>query len=168
MTRILTIAILFASLASSVAQAESPESYPYIAEFSCSGGKFGLRLPPHLSQVLELGAIEREAVDEAEKWEGFTTVRKYIWFSGLNLSFYVNSNDPTHYQVKHAEITNLKWSSISPFHVGESVASVRGKLGPTANNDPDLKLSYGSEDGDVSFKTAHGKITNIHYACYTG
>lgn len=167
MVRPISTAVIFAvALASSVGSAESPSVY--IEPVSCDGGSFGLRLPPRLPEVMKLGSIAREEVQEVEKWDGYTTTRKFIEFSGFTLGLVTFSNDPNRYMVSFAEITSPRWSRIAPFRVGESLQSVRRKLGSAAATDPELKAKYGSEADDVSFQYARGKITKIVYACYTG
>lgn len=160
------VAFLAIVLVSSVTRAESPSVY--VEQVSCEGGPFGLRLPPHLPEVMKLGSIAREEIQQIEKWDGYSTTRKYIEFSGFTLGLVTFSNDPNRYMVSFAEITSSRWSHIAPFRVGESVKSVRRKLGSSAASDPELKAKYGSEGGDVSFQYAHGKITKVVYACYTG
>jgi len=117
---------------------------------------------------MKLGSVEREEVHEVEKWDGYTATRKYVYFSGFTLGLVTFSNDPNRYMVSFAEITYPRWSHVAPFHVGESISSARRKLGAPTANDPELKATYGSEGGDISFQNSDGKITKITYACYTG
>jgi len=78
---ILAIFVIFAmTLIPAVGRAAS--SSVYIAQVSCEGGVFGLRLPQHLPDVMKLGPIEREEINEVEKWDGYTTTRKYVYFTG--------------------------------------------------------------------------------------
>lgn len=160
------VSILAIALASSVGRAESPSVYA--DQVSCEGGPFGLRLPPRLPEVMKLGSIAREEVQEVEKWDGYATTRKYIELPGFTLGLVTFSNDLNRYIVSFAEITSPRWSHIASFRVGESVKSVRRKLGSSAASDPELKAKYGSEAGDVSFQYDRGKITKVTYACYTG
>ena len=117
---------------------------------------------------MKLGHVEREEVNEVEKWEGYTATRKYVYFSGLTLGLVVFSNDPNRYMVSFAEVTGPQWSQVAPFHVGESLQSIQHKLGSAAANDPELKASYGSESDSIRFESAEGKIKKVTYACYTG
>jgi len=137
-------------------------------QVDCQGGSFGLRLPRRLPEVMKLGPVKREEVREVEKWEGYTATRKYVYFAGFTLGLVTFSNDPNRYMVSFAEITDPRWTRVAPFSVGESVDSARGKLGAPAANDPELKATYGSEGGDISFQSSGGKITKITYGCYTG
>ena len=160
------ISILVAILVSAIARAE-PQS-TYIAEFSCIGGPLGLRLPDQLPAVMKLGPVTRVEVLDVEKWEGYTTTRKYIYFSGLTLGVITFSNNPKKYMVSFAEITSAQWSHIAPFQVGELVTTANRKIGPSANGDLHLKASYGSEAGDLSIDSSGGRIGKVTYACYTG
>lgn len=151
----------------SVVAAAQPQQ-GYIAEFACEEGRFGLRLPNQLPAVMKLAPAKRVAVLEVEKWEGYTTTRKYVHFEGLTIGLVTFSNDKNRYMVSFAEITDSRWTRISTFKVGETTASARKKIGAPAVEDPSLKLHYGSEGGDIYFESIDGKIRKITYDCYTG
>lgn len=140
----------------------------YVEQFSCESGPFGLRLPQQLPNVMKLGSIEKEIIQNIEKWDGYTATRKYIEFRGLTLGLVTFSNDLNRYMVSFAEITSPRWSRIAPFRVGESVEAVRRKLGSSTTHDPELIAKYGSEGGDISFQSTRGTIVKVTYACYTG
>lgn len=117
---------------------------------------------------MHLGPIAREEVIEVEQWEGYTATRKHVYFPGLTLGLVIFSNDPDRYMVSFAEISSPQWAHIAPFHVGESAVSARRKIGTSADNDPNLKATYGSEAGELNFETSNSRITGITYTCYTG
>ena len=117
---------------------------------------------------MKLAPAKRVAVLEVEKWEGYTTTRKYVYFEGLTIGLVTFSNDRNRYMVSFAEITDPRWTRISPFKVGETTVSARKKIGSPAGKDPSLKLHYGSEGGDIYFEIVGGRIRKITYDCYTG
>jgi len=158
--------VLVVTFAAALANAQEEPSY--IEEFTCTGGKFGLQLPSNLADVMKMDKVIKETVYEIEKWEGYTTTSKLISFPGLSLAVITFSNDKKRYMVSGAEISDSKWAKISPFSVNESIESVKAKLGKISKKDSSLKLSYGSEDGEVKFFTKNGKTTKITYSCYTG
>ena len=160
----LTLAVCLLLPATVLAQAQSG----YLPEFGCQTPPFGLRLPMHLQGVMNLSPVKHVEILETEKWEGYTTTRKYVHFQGLTLGLITFSNDRERYMVSRAEITDVRWAEISPFRVGEYTSTVQRKFGLPADSDPDLKSSYGSEGGDLRFESADRKITKIIYDCYTG
>lgn len=117
---------------------------------------------------MKLAPAKRVEVLEVEKWEGYTTTRKYVHFEGLTIGLVTFSNDRNRYMVSFTEITDPRWSRISPFKVGETTASVRKKIGSHADEDPNLQLHYGGEGGEIYFESVGGKIKRITYDCYTG
>jgi hypothetical protein len=161
--KLITLAL---ALFSTMVNAESESTY--IERFSCIGGSLGLHLPNELPSLIALKPIIREEVHEVESWDGYTATHKHEHFPGFTLGIITFSNDSNRFMVSFAEITSRKWSHISPFYIGENISSARRKIGAFADNDPYLKKSYGSEDGDVSFQTYNGKIKKIIYTCYTG
>jgi hypothetical protein len=160
----LTLAVYLLLPATVLAQAQSG----YLPEFGCQTPPFGLRLPMDLQGVMNLSPVKHVEILEIEKWEGYTTTRKYVHFQGLTLGLITFSNDRERYMVSRAEITDVRWAEISPFRVGEYTSTVQRKLGLPADSDPELKSSYGSEGGDLRFESTDRTITKIVYDCYTG
>lgn len=161
---LLLVTTLLLHPATALAQAQPG----YLPEFACLMPPFGLRLPPHLPDLMQIAPVRDVEILEVEKWDTYTTTRKYVHFPGLTLGLVTFSNDPTRYMVSLAEISDARWAEISHFKVGDSTASARRKIGSSAAGDPDLKSDYGSEGGDVRFESLNGKITKIIFRCYTG
>ena len=63
-----------------------------LQDFQCVGGALGLRLPETLTEVLRLGVVNGEQVEQIENWEGYTATRKEINFEGLTLGIMIFSN----------------------------------------------------------------------------
>lgn len=140
----------------------------FLEQVRCVGGPYGLRLPKSLPQVLALGQIQREEVRGVERWKAYTATRKYVFYAGLTLGLVAFSNEPERYLVSFAEVSSPKWNRVSPFGIGESVASVQAKLGTAAAKDSALKSSYASESDSVRFQASVGKVVKVAYECYTG
>lgn len=154
---IIVIAMSSTAIASDKPQ-QKPEEGPYVPVFLCSGGPLGLHLPEDLPSVMKLAPIEHESTSKDGDYRS-------VYFHGLKLDLYIFPNDKNKYFVGDAEITNAQWEHIAPFKIGESILSVRQKIGSYADNDPTLKLSYGSEAGDLWFESSDGKIKKIIYKC---
>lgn len=161
-----TLTIFALGFAPIGSQAQIPTIY--VEHISCTDGSFRLRLPQNLPDVMKLGIVEKEKIDKIEKWDGYTTTHKTVFFRDLSLGLITNSNDSKRYMVSHVEITGKKWEHIAPFRIGESIQSVRGKLGRAAAEDPSLMAKYSGDTDEISFRHAAGKITKITYGCYTG
>lgn len=162
------MSLILAALCTAAKANDPAKREGYIEQFLCNSGKFGLRLPPDVRALFQLGPILQQANGEVEQEEGYTATRTYVMFSGLELGFIVFSNDPSRYMISYAEVTSPNWQIAGPFRVGNTAKAAQDALGPVAQNDCDLKRSYGSEAGTVSFEQLAGKITKIRYDCYTG
>ena len=141
----------------------------FVEGLACQGGKFSLRLPPTLPGLLGLAARHGERNLETQRWEGYTTTRKQIWFDGLAIGLVTYSNDPNKYSLESVTIRNAAWAQLAPFAVGDDADAVRAKLGDVAKDDWQLRSVYSSENESVRFQvTKAGKVSAIIYACYTG
>jgi hypothetical protein len=132
------------------------------------GGPFGLRLPTGYGALARLARIDHEHIASVEQEDGYTVTRKDIIYPGLTLGVAVPGNRPDGYLVSGADVRSARWRSLSPFGVGQSVRAVRGTLGQPAAGDRSLRRAYGNETSSVSFKVSNGRITEVHYQCYTG
>lgn len=140
----------------------------YMANFSCSDGPFGLRLPSDVRSLNRLGTVLKRTRGEVTNWDSYHTTWNYLHYSGLDLAYVTFSNDPAHYMMNHVEVTGADWKITGPFKVGSSVKSVQFLLGSVADDDSQLKRQYGSESDRVTFEQVNGKVTKISYECYTG
>ena len=158
-------AILLSSPAFSYAETDST----YMADFGCNDGKYGLRLPKKLPDVLKLAKGKKLEAGDVEVWSnGYTTRRNYLRFRGFTLTYISYSNDRNRYMVVAAEITDSAWQRLSPFRIGASIEATRQQLKPFSENDELLKYGFGSEAGEVKFETRGGVISKVIYSCYTG
>lgn len=160
--------VLFAAALVPVAASPAESSSIYIEHISCDKGPFSLRLPKTFTELMKLGVVKKEKIDQVEIWDGYATTRKTLYFAGLSMGLITFSNDPDRYMVSFAKITGAQWSDLTPFPIGESVQSVVAKLGAPATADPRLKASYEGDTSAISFRHARGKITRVKYECYTG
>ncbi len=67
-----------------------------------------------------------------------------------------------------ATIRSAGWAKLAPFAVGETLKSVRTKMGAVASEDDYLRYEYSGESESIRFETRAGKLAGILYACYTG
>jgi hypothetical protein len=158
----------FAVLRHAAMAAPSLPSTPYIENFSCDHGPFGLRLPSDARALSQLAPILQSRSGKAEEWENYRTTRTYVRYSGLDLGYVAFSNDPARYLISYVEVSKPDWQITGPFQVGQTVSTVQSILGLGAQDDSGLKRSYGSEGATVTFEQTKGKITKIKYECYTG
>lgn len=140
----------------------------YLEPVRCVGGPFGLKLPGTLPALLALSKVQREEVNEVERWEGYSATRKYLYLDGLTLGVITFSNDPNRYILTFAEISNPAWNRLLPFKIGRTSVESQSKLGTAAANDPLLRSSYGGDGDSVRFQVSGGKIRRVSYACYSG
>ena len=154
-----------------VANQAGPAGDPqyFVEGLACQGGKFSLTLPATLPALLALAPRHGEKNLETQRWEGYTTTHKQIFFDGLAVDVITYSNDPDKYSLGSVTIRSAAWARLAPFAVGEDVDSVRAKLGPIANDDWQLRSVYAGENESVRFQaTRGGKVSAIIYECYTG
>jgi hypothetical protein len=141
----------------------------FVEGMACQAGKFSLRLPATLPALLALGRPLGEQRLESQRWEGYTTTHKRIWFEGLSLDLITYSNDPDKYSLASLTIRSAAWARLAPFAVGEPVDAVREKLGDISKDDWQLRSIYGGENDSVRFETTRaGNVSAVIYECYTG
>jgi hypothetical protein len=170
---ILSFLALLAGLAATTASANQagPAGDPqyFIEGLACQGGKFSVKLPPTLPALLALAPRHGEKSLGTERWEGYTTTRKKIWFDGLVIDLVTYSNDPERYSLSAVTIRGAAWARLAPFAVGEDVDAVRAKLGDVSKDDWQLRSIYAGESESVRFETTKaGKVSAVIYECYTG
>ncbi|MBV8633671.1 MAG: hypothetical protein JO002_04215 [Burkholderiaceae bacterium] len=159
--------IFHISLAIAPAFCSAATPSDYIEDFSCEGGRLGLRLPATLPGLMRIGKLNKTEILEVEHWDGYVTERKDLYFEGLTLGIISFSNEPDRYMIRFSEIRNKKWLELSPFKVGQKPKEVIDVLG--INNERiQLEKAYGSESGEVSFSFRDGRLSRINYSCYTG
>ena len=144
------------------------EDYVFVASLRCVGGTYGLSFPDDARQLPALGTLLREEISEVEQWDGYTAMRKTLFFDGLALGVVVFSHEPSHVMVTHAEFSTPAWNHLMPFKIGQPTASARALLGPRADSDTDLHRTYGSEGDSVTFQSAQGVVARVSYSCYSG
>jgi hypothetical protein len=164
----LVMSLILAVCCASARANEPVRSDGYIDDFLCIGGHLGLHLPVNARMLFQLGPILRQATGEVEQAEGYTTTQTHLSYAGFELGFITFSNDPSRYMISYAEVTSPDWQIAGPFRVGDTVKSTYVALAPYAQHDSQLKQSYGSEVGVMSFEHSEGTITKIKYDCYTG
>ena len=147
---------------------EAEPQHIYIEQFSCETGPFSLRLPQKLPKLMKLGMVKHQTINTVEKWDGYTTTDRTVFFPDLTIGLVTFSNDSNRYMLSFVEIAGSQWSSIAPFQIGELVSSVREKLGKPASGDSNLGATYAGDAETISFLKAHRRITKITYQCYTG
>lgn len=140
----------------------------YIEEISCDTGKFSLRLPDYLPDLLKISKVISNEVVDRQNYGDYTTERRHISFDGLRLGILSSSKEPLRYLVTFAEITGPTWRIAGPFVIGDSVKLVQGQIGALAKQDGKLKKSYKGDGASIDFIVSNGKITKIEYSCYTG
>lgn len=140
----------------------------YLPSFSCRSGDLSLSLPATYKSVESLSPKRVEHLELIENEIKYKIVRKTLYFPGLTLGVVVTSNNPNAYLVSSAHITGSHWKRLSPFYVGQPVASAVRLLLPDSKMDPDLKRPYGTDTSTVSFDIVKGRIVGITYDCYTG
>ena len=141
----------------------------FVEGLACQGGKFSLRLPAKFPELLALAPKHGEQRLETQRWEGYTTTHKRIWFDGLSMDLITYSNDPDKYSLAGLTIRSAAWAKISPFAVGEPIDAVRAKLGDIAKDDVQLRSIYSGESESVRFETNRaGNVSAVIYECYTG
>lgn len=140
----------------------------FVEDFHCVGGKLSLRLPATLPQLMRMGRVQQESVQEVEQWEGYTATRKTVAFGGLTLGIVTFSNQADRYMLTSAEITDVSWKAIAPFAVGQPVQAARKLIGAAAADDDGLKSTYMGENDSLRFEVAGGKVTKVVYRCHSG
>ena len=168
-TIIALVAVLavFPCLANQAGPAADPQVF--VEGLHCQTGRFALRLPATLPALLALAERHGEKSLETQRWDGYTTTRKRIWFDGLDLSLVTYSNDASRYSLETVTIRSAAWARLAPFAVGDDVDSVRATLGNAARDDWQLRSVYAGENESVRFRTTKaGKVSAILYECYTG
>jgi hypothetical protein len=140
----------------------------FVEGLRCLEGKHSLRLPNTLPALTQLAPVLKIEDLGAERWEGYTTTRRRIRFAGLTVGVVAYSNDSNRYSLETVEIRGGQWSRIAPFAVGETIESVRGKLGEIAVDDETLRSTYSGENESLRFETKSGRVSAVIYQCYTG
>jgi len=157
-----------ALLASTVSVCAFGQESVYMEDIRCVGGPFGMKLPKDARKLLSMARLVSEAVDEVERWDGYTATRKTLYFDGLELGVVELSNDPARLMVTHADITNAKWNHLLPFKIRQPVSVARAVLGGFAKDDARLSRSYASESDSLQFRTSGGRLFGVSYSCYSG
>jgi hypothetical protein len=160
-----TIAAL---LASTVSVCAFGQESVYMEDIRCVGGPFGMKLPEDARKLRAMARLVGEAVDEVERWDGYTATRKTLYFDGLELGVVEFSNDPAKLFVTRADITNAKWNHLLPFKIRQPVAVARSVLGGLAKDDVRLSWSYASDVDSLQFRTSAGLVVGVSYRCYSG
>jgi len=137
----------------------------FVPAFSCSDASLGVKLPLDLPGLLQIGRIQRDAMDWIEKRNGYEVTHKYLILDGLVLGISTFSQAPTRYSVTFVEISDRRWGHLSAFKVGAEVRVARELLGVDASVDKDFVATYvGGRDG-IEFTTANGELRRVVYKC---
>jgi len=159
--------ILHISLVITPALCSAATPSDYIEDFSCEGGRLGLRLPATLPELIRIGKLNKTELLEVKHWDGYVAERKDLYFEGLTLGIISFSNAPDRYMILFSEIHNKKWFELSPFHIGQKPKEVIDVLGVNIKRNQ-LEKPYGSESGGVNFSFRDGRLSRIIYSCCTG
>ena len=166
----LAAALAAAAISPAIANQAGPAGDPeyFVEGLRCLEGKHSLQLPKTLPALRNLAPVLKVEDLGVERWQGYTTIHRRIRFAGLTVGVVAYSNDANRYSLERVEIRGAQWARIAPFAVGETIESVRGKLGEIAVDDVTLRSIYSGENESLHFETKSGKVSAIIYQCYTG
>ncbi|MYM39308.1 hypothetical protein [Duganella qianjiadongensis] len=140
----------------------------YIEDFSCNGGRLGLRLPLTPAGVYKLGTMVQSLPIEVQQWDGYRTTAKALRYRGLTLEIITFSNDASRYLIETATIQHPRWKQLAPFYVGQSRAEVFRVLDVKDSTPEVEQLEFGGDGDTLRFSFRSGKLVQVQYVCYTG
>lgn len=102
-------------------------------------------------KLTALGNFVREEIEEVEEWDGYTTTRKTLHFTGKSLGIISFSNDASAFMLTFAEFTPGQWNGITPFKVGQPLATARKLLGKAASVGLKFERTYAGDVDAIQF-----------------
>ena len=138
-----------------------------LPSFSCHSGLYRAKLPSTLQALRNLGPLKSEVQGDAQDWEGYRTVEKWLRFDGLSVLVVTFSNDPSRYSLSIVDITSPRWQVSSRFRIGQSASKPLQELGVSSSQSNGEWRIAGESDALI-LVVREGRFAHVSYECYTG
>ena len=135
----------------------------YDPSFSCQDGPLALKLPTTLPKIMALGAVLKSKDSPPQNYTDYKVTERWLQFQGLDISFFVFSNNSNRYLLSSVKVTSERWN-ISPIRVGQ-IAKKRLTRDGWPEVPFDGKWELGGDANTLSVSVSKGIITDFSYSC---